>query len=458
MKNILRIVLVAAIGTVILAGAAEAVELLLKDGRLLRGKEGEVSGLCETPTAQKETNPIPLVVFLDDNLRRTYFSKWLIADVRQENRPLEEKFNIWQRVKHGGGLKVTSVGLPLGISPFDEFGRRNFTMATERGALTVTQGITELTPQWAKVEGTTHIWDMRIATSSIPRDTLQKILWKRIDPAGAGPGAIDPTKIDLYTKVARFYLQAERYGEARAVLEAVLKALPNQDDLQERLKPSLESIRQLSAQQVVRELQFRHAAGQHEFVARLLGEFPDDGVNGETLQVVRDMLQVHKTRQERRKQVVASLKALAGRIPDLIAKENLKPILTEIAHEIGPDTLNRMAAFLQNADNQQTPDSEKLALAVSGWLLGADAATAKLPLAISAYKVRGFVRDYLRGRPAPEREQLFGYIKAELAGDPETVAGLLATHEAAAGLARAAGGPAGLFRAPGAEPLGRSRP
>ena len=63
-------------------------------------------------------------------------------------------------------------------------------------------------------------------------------------------------------------------------------------------------------------------------------------------------------------------------MPDTIAKENLKPILDEIAAEIGPNTLDRMAAFLQNADeSQQTPDTEKLALAISGWLLGADAAT-----------------------------------------------------------------------------------
>ncbi len=418
----------AAIWTAANAGASRAAELLLKDGRLLRGKMGEVSELCETPTTQKRGGDnAPLVTFLDDNLRRTYFSTRLIKEVRpEENRPLEEKFTIWQHAKHGGGLVVKSVGLPVAIGEFDEFGRRNFTMVTERGTLTVTQGITELTPQWAKVEATSHIWDMRIATSSIPRDTLQKILWKQIDLANAKLNKIDPTKAEGYKKIARFYLQSERYSEARAVLNALLEASPDRDELKEQLAPSLEAIKQLQAQQVVHELQFRHNAGQHQFVSRLLRQFPSEGVNGETLQIVRDMLQEHDTREARRRAVAGSLKALAGRIPNLIAKENLKPILTEIAAEISPDTLDRMAAFLQNADDQQTPDSEKLALAVSGWLLGADAATAKLPLAISAYRVRGFLRQYLGGRPAPEREQIYGYIKAELAGDPETVAGLLA--------------------------------
>ena len=37
-----------------------------------------------------------------------------------------------------------------------------------------------------------------------------------------------------------------------------------------------------------------------------------------------------------------------------------------------------MAAFLQNVDDPQMPAEDKLALAISGWLLGADAATPKL--------------------------------------------------------------------------------
>ena len=111
----------------------------------------------------------------------------------------------------------------------------------------------------------------------------------------------------------------------------------------------------------------------------MLDKFPAEGVGGEILQPVREMIQDYETREARRAEVVKQLKALAARLKDTIAKENLKPILDEIAAEIGPDTLDRMAAFLQNADDQQTPDTEKLALAVSGWLLGADAATAEAP-------------------------------------------------------------------------------
>ena len=130
------------------------------------------------------------------------------------------------------------------IEPFDEFGRRIFTMATAKGPVDVIQGITELTPQWTKVEGMTHVWDMRMATSSIPRDVLRKILWKQINPKD----------IEQYKKIARFYLQCERYEEAKQALDALVAAFPKQADLKEQLAPSLRAIAQLSAQRLAGEL------------------------------------------------------------------------------------------------------------------------------------------------------------------------------------------------------------
>jgi pimeloyl-ACP methyl ester carboxylesterase len=205
-----------------------------------------------------------------------------------------------------------------------------------------------------------------------------------------------------------------------------LKAFPNLGaDEKARLQESRRMINEFSAKQILRELKMRSAAGQYKSVWQFLTRFPAEGIGGEVLQPVREMIQDYRVREARRGQVIEQLKALAGRLKDTIAKENLKPILDEIAAEIGPDTLPRMAAFLQVAEDRQTPDTEKLALAVSGWLMGADAATPKLPAAISAYKVRNLIREYLNGGSTPEREQAFGYIKEE-AGGLEAVAQLLA--------------------------------
>lgn len=400
------------------AGAAWGVEIVLKDGRVLRGKLGKVASLADSPnTAHPDSSAaLQLILFLDDDLRRTFFSERLVREVRHnEKRQLDEKFAIRQRVKRSGS-SIKSVGQPLRIEPFDEYGRRIFTMATARRPVDVIQGITKLTPHWTKVEGISHVWDMRMATSSIPRDTLQKILLKQIDPKDA----------EHYKKVARFYLQCERYEEARQMLEKLLEAFPDNADFKEQLAPSLRAIRQISADRLLTELKLRRDAGQHRLVAEKLQRFPTEGVGGEILQGVREMIRNYATSQARRQNVVKHLKALSARIPDTIQRENLKPILDEMEAEIGPNTLDRMAAFLQNADDPQTPDAEKVSLAISGWLLGADAATEKLATSISAYRVRRWIREYLNKGSAPERQRTYEYIQQEPGVDAAMVAGLLA--------------------------------
>ena len=147
------------------------------------------------------------------------FSQRQVREVHQEeNRQLEEKFAIRQRVC-ASGAAVQSVGLPVRIEPFDEFGRRNFTMATAKGPVDVIQGITELTPQWTKVEGISHVWDMRMATSSIPRDTLRNLL--EADQSRQDDRAVQEDRPVLLAVPS----VTTRRGQ---VLEALLAAFPEQ--------------------------------------------------------------------------------------------------------------------------------------------------------------------------------------------------------------------------------------
>ncbi len=395
---------------------AAATEVALKDGRVLRGKLGKVAGLAESPLAKQSDDggSLQTIIVLDDNLRRTFFSERLVAPggVRPEaKRQLEEKFTIWQHALHSGPT-VKSVGAPLRLDAFDDFGRRTYTMLTDKGVVPVIQGITELTPQWAKVEGIKQVWDMRIAASTIPSDTLRRILLKQVNPKVA----------EDYKKIARFYLQGERYQEARQALESFVAAFPDQ---KEDVAQSLRLIEQLAAQQLLSELKLRRDAGQHCLVRDKLGKFPSEGVGGEILQGVREMIQEYDTREARRQDVIKHLTALSGRVPDSVAKENLKPILAEIAAEINYNTLDRMAAFLQNADDKEMADTQKVALAISGWLLGADAATVDLSTALAAYRVRRLIREYLVPAVSLERGRAFDYIKQESNVDAALVANLL---------------------------------
>ncbi len=186
--------------------------------------------------------------------------------------------------KSGG--RVNRVGQTLALSPFDKFGHRVLTMMSDKGKLNVVQGITLITPTYTKVEGlmtaalSPLVWDMRIATSSIPRDTLRDILLNNTSQKN----------LDARLRVVRLFLQAERYQDAQQELETVLKDFPEQKDLADKVQ----DLKQLHARSIVREIDVRRAAGQHLLAYNLLDKFPAEGVAGEVLQQVREMLAAYQ--------------------------------------------------------------------------------------------------------------------------------------------------------------------
>ena len=307
-------------------------------------------------------------------MRRTFVSQRQIQEVHPDTAgQVLEKFRINQRAAHTGSM-VRTVGPITKIEPFDQYGRRIITMNTVRGPVNIIQGITEITPEWTKVEGIKLekmpcVWDMRIATSTIPSDILHKILVRQ-----AGKDSIEQRK-----KLAKFFLQAERFREAGEELKAILDDFPDDTALKQQLAPSIKSIRQQTAKSQIRELKHRRDAGQHDLVSGMLKKFPADDVEGETLQEVREMIQDYEALEQRRAKAVSLINELTAKTKDAATRQAIEPLRKEIAAELSFDTLDRVAAFLQNADDPKMSAEDKLALAISGWLLGPDAAAPELP-------------------------------------------------------------------------------
>jgi predicted esterase len=404
-------------GAIFPARQAFATEVVLKDGRVLRGKLGEVSGLADIPQPPSPDGegPLQLILLMDNDLSRTFVSKRLVKEVRQEDAGHgEEKFILHQRVLHNGQT-IRSVGPAMRVQPFDEFGRRTFSMYTVKGPVDIVQAITELTPRWAKVEGISYVWDMRIATSSIPPDVLHKILLKQINAKDS----------ESLKKIARFYLQSERYEDARQALDDLLAAFPDRKDLKEQLTPSLRAIKQLSAQQLSAELKLRRNAGQHDLVCDGLKNFPSGEVGGEILQGAREMLQDYEIKAVRRTKVLEKIDELLPKISDNYQREQLGIIRDEMSAELSFNTIDRMAAFLQNADDAQISPQGKLALAISGWLLGSDASVDQLPVALSMYGIRRQLREYLNQPVKIKREQIIEGLRSQEGSSPSLIADLL---------------------------------
>ncbi|MEO8271991.1 MAG: hypothetical protein ABI557_19935, partial [Aureliella sp.] len=151
------------------------------------------------------------ILILDDGLRNTYVNKSgrNVIATRESTMPAFEQIVLPSAGEASRSGNAMSMDVQLGISSFNKYGRRTFSGMTSRGRIDVLQGITVLTPQFAKVEvlrtgPDDFAWDQRMATSSIPAQELHDILYQ----------AVDLDKSSDWLRLVSFYQQAKRYAEA----------------------------------------------------------------------------------------------------------------------------------------------------------------------------------------------------------------------------------------------------
>lgn len=392
--------------------------MLLKDGRTLRGDHAQVAGVAETPGNIKitagEVAVLPLLVF-DDGLRRTYIHIGTVADTLKDEPPKQVKIRVWQDVaESGAGIGRMGRGRPL--KQFDEFGRRTIEMQTRDGAISVVQGITEITPTYTKVEGLSgptrsFVWDMRMATSSLPRDVLAAILTR----------AVPQNDVDKRLEVVRLYLQSERYRDAEQELADIIRDFPQQESLQQQIG----QLRQLGANLVLEEIKLRAQSGQHQLARKFLAEFPQENVSGTTLQQVRELLANYAADDHHKQEVLAALDAEVALIEDANNHELAEDFAKEIAAEANADALGRLASFERLADAKELTAEQKAALAISGWLVGANDATDDFHLAISLNRVRNLVVEYMQESTPAGRSAILGELADQPAATVPRVAQLL---------------------------------
>jgi predicted esterase len=403
----------------LLASVAVAETLMLKDGRQVRGRVGAVTSMAEdfnNPPGEEVARPI---LFVHDDLRRVFVPKSQVDEVKNTADTAVEVIQFKQPVASAGS-RISSVGQIIKTTDWDPFGRRTFTMAagTKEGKLDVIQGITQLTPHWARVEalrrtgGPLIIWDMRIATSSIPRETLSRMLVNHIDRKN----------VNERLKIVRLYVAAERYQDAEGELAAIIKEFR---DLK-NLRGEAIAIRQLGSRRLVQELELRQSAGQHRLVQSLLKQFPTQDVAGAILEHVKSMQEQYAERFGQIAGVHKKLDALVAEVKEPAIAKRLAPALDEIKRELNLATLDRMTEFRGLADAANLSPEQKLAVAVTGWLFGRDASSPESTLAASAWAVRDSIRAYMREDNQVKQQEIVALMQSEEAAAPRYVARIVA--------------------------------
>jgi len=387
--------------------------LELANGMEISGNTARVPSIGADLLNPGAGNRGQLVVVVDDGLRRTFVSRYQVKNVREEDdRP--EIIRLEQNPAIAGN-KIGRVGALLRVTPFDEWGRRRFAIQAPDRQLNIVQGITEVTPLYTRLQGLQsakpYVWDMRIATESIPRQQLRKVLTNHLDFDDA----------DVRLSLVRMYIQAEQFGPAEEELNLAIEAFP---DL-EQMKQQLRELRQLKAKQQLEEIELRQASGQHRLAQTLLAKFPDEDIAGETLLTVSEAIEKYEAEIAEGKRILDSIQSKIDKIGNAVEKELYSEFHREISAEMNHNSLPRLAAYAGLADDEKMPSDQKLALALSGWVLNGNA-TENLSVAVSTWEVRKIVTEYLVSTDAAQREILLQRLQSEEAGAPRYVAQILA--------------------------------
>ncbi|MGE5192735.1 MAG: hypothetical protein ACM3U2_09545, partial [Deltaproteobacteria bacterium] len=315
----------------------------------------------------------------------------------------------------GSSRVIASVqGFTEKPGPFDEWGRRTVRLEMASGETPVIQGVTLITPEYLKVIALNFTWETAMATNAVPAESLDGMLRH----------VTDENNPDDRLKIARFYIQAGRFEPAERELEAIRSKFPELGDIASQVQITLT---QAQAQEILSELKLRRAAGQHQFVYEQAKDFPVDNVAATILREVREITAEYEQAYERKAQAVAALGELQGRLKDDPRVSEIAPLRAEISEHLNYANLERLDAFFKLGADPQLKPEEKLALALSGWVVGSANAVTEIDQSLRLWQARFLLLDYLRSASDAEgeRREILGKLEALEGIGPERIAQLL---------------------------------
>lgn len=398
--------------------------VVLVDGRQYEGLAGSTEQINLGDIA-----PQPFearnIASIDDGLRRVFVNRArMVANVQDSVLfDQEKKIPLFQKTTDAGS---TGFGNWISYGPFNEYGHRTLTVRENDGKISsVVQGVTLLTPRYAILQtllggtGNDRNWEMRIPTGAIPKDILRRLLRTRIT---------DPSRSEDFLDNIQFYEQARRFDEAIAESEFVRGLFP---DLGERLKELELALRQQQARQILEEVRFRLASNQREFsllwaslvekdelARRINADFEKELADQQTLLADSAGLTV---------QVLADLESQIGAAGSPEEGASLASFSAGLQQGINPDTAARLDAYRLRSVDPQFTLQQKVALAISGWILGANYAIDNYAVARSLIDVQRLVREFLGGSAdEARRQEIFAELEALEGAEPELLSRLLA--------------------------------
>jgi pimeloyl-ACP methyl ester carboxylesterase len=394
--------------------SVQADYIFLKDGFVLQGTLfKEFENLTDEGTGQS----IPItklggIFFVDDKVRRTYFPKSLWAETNTLDSKLAQEvlvFSPANRQWHPGNSQLKpfvvnnfSDWLPDGSRTMDVYARN------QQGLFQVDQKIDRLSPTTMEVI-TRRYTNTRSSflTREFPADKILAMVRQRIK---------DEVKeqkrtwtVEDHLRIASFAAQAGWYDEALAEFNTIAKEMPTE---LAKAQPARLAIERSHLKVQLEEIDEAIANGQHQLAQNALANLKQDAAT------VADLTKLSSLRASYKHQngELARLQLLFAQVRQKQNNGGLTPLLDDIERNLNLDTYKSLSVFLKMAEQEERLANRKqpsvmnpeqlLALAITGWLQGPEAADSTPATAQRLVKAREMLLQFLLADEEGDRTRL----------------------------------------------------
>lgn len=319
-----------------------------------------------------------------------FSSRQLLASETADALRLPERFAIPQAVNDRG---PAAENLPdiVRVTDFDTFGRRSvITRGPMNKEFPTYQAITEIYPTHVVLRGTNRNWQTTLPLARLTTEQLLPILNHGLDFES-------PTD---RLRLIQFLIQAERFSDAQTAIAKYREEFP---DFQTQAELITQVFKNEVSARAVAVLQRAASAGQSARTHQILEKLRDEALADEARLAIREIEARRNEEDARITQAIELVRTSRLAVTDHPQLDLLNDASEEIASSLSPVTLPRLANVMALSKEPSTTNGEKLALAVSGWVVGSEFASKDLERATTLWRQREL---FLQTRDASDEVQV----------------------------------------------------
>jgi len=275
------------------------------------------------------------------------------------------------------------IGVPQ-MSAFDANGEASVRLHLPQGRVEdIRIAVTHINRDRVELMSTTHKWRFGMALSVLPDEVLYPGLLEQATGFDEG---------DIRLNMVGMLMDAGRVRPAAALLDNVAADFP---DLAPQVRKSRDLLRQRTARLILEELQRHVAAGQPAKAAASARLFPDRDLTPQVRVSIRNMIDDYEMKKRRVDEAAAILRQLIGQFEDDQQRQQAREMISSLLSDLDIHNIDRLTTWELLAEDETLLVESSLALAVSGWMLGADDAVQGFAECHGLFQIRRSVADFV---------------------------------------------------------------